>query len=77
MRAAAAVADRHPDIITRSGVGQAGALDITWTTAVEFDGMLRCDMQITPREGAANLQGLKMTVPVAGDAGGYGESTRG
>ncbi len=60
-----------PDIITRSGAGQAGPVDVTWTTAVEFDGMLRCDMQIAPRDGAANLRGLKLTVPIAGDAGGY------
>lgn len=68
---AAEVAERHPDLIARSGSGTAGDVDLTWRTAVEFDGMLRCDLEVRPRGERATLQGLRLVVPVASEAGEY------
>ena len=55
------VAERHPDVIVLKGEGQCGGLNAAVTVKVEFDGMLRCDLELVPLQGEARLERLSLT----------------
>ncbi|MHC4414066.1 MAG: LamG domain-containing protein [Planctomycetota bacterium] len=65
------LAERHADKVVRTGIGRAGELSISYRTTVEFDGMLRCDLELTPDAGKAKVDAVRLDVPLANGAADY------
>jgi len=56
---------REDDRVTLTGTARAAGLALTGTTTVEFDGMVRVDLKLTPDLGkAALLQDLTLEIPL-------------
>lgn len=60
----ARVESARPDIVTLSGGGTSVPFTISGTTRVEFDGMIRCDLTLTPTRPGVTVQELTLEVPV-------------
>lgn len=65
------VGERFPDKVTRQGKGTAGGLTVEFTTAVEFDGMLRCDLTLKPTAVKARLDAFALTIPLVREHANY------
>ena len=67
---AASVSDKHPDALVRSGRGHVGDLALTYSTRVEFDGMLRCDLDLDPQR-KLRIDALRLDLPIAAAHGRF------
>jgi len=60
-----------PEALRRTGQGRAGEIAFTWESAVEFDGMMRCDLTLEPVGERTQVSGLRLVIPVAAEQGQY------
>jgi hypothetical protein len=56
--------ESKPNRVTLAGSAACGALKLTGTSLVEYDGMIRCDLTLTPSAGKATIQELTLEVPL-------------
>ena len=47
-----------------SGQATSGALKLTGTTAVDYDGMIRCDLTLAPSRGQSTVRELTLEIPL-------------
>lgn len=55
---------RRPDAVLLEGHATAAGLTLRGTTQVEYDGMLRADLELAPDHGPLTLEGLTLEVPL-------------
>ncbi|OGV70043.1 MAG: hypothetical protein A3K19_24860 [Lentisphaerae bacterium RIFOXYB12_FULL_65_16] len=55
---------RDDDRVTLTGTARAAGVTLSGSTTVEFDGMLRVDLKLTPDAGVATLQDLSLEIPL-------------
>ena len=65
------VASEAPDAVEREGTGRAGEVALEWRTRMEYDGMLRCDLTVSPVGERAEVRSLALELPVAAEQGAY------
>ena len=58
------VTEQQPQRITLSGAGRLGDLSATFSTLMEFDGLLRTDLTLTPPPAGAELSSLVLEIPL-------------
>ena len=58
------VTEEQPQRITLSGAGRLGDLSATYSTQMEFDGLLRTDVTLTPPPAGAELSSLVLEIPL-------------
>ncbi len=58
------VVEDQPERVTVAGDGRVGALGARYQTLVEFDGLVRCDLTLTPPAGGAELSSLTFELPI-------------
>jgi len=68
---APAVIEDQPFRVTVAGQGRLGEVAAAYTTQMEFDGMLRVDVRLTPPPGGARLAGLAIEIPLRADVARY------
>lgn len=55
---------RRPATVVLTGTQTSAALALSGTTTVEYDGMIRTDLELWPVNGEANIQELTLEVPL-------------
>ncbi|MBI2299722.1 MAG: LamG domain-containing protein [Armatimonadetes bacterium] len=66
---APAVAEAKPERVSLAGTGKLGAFTAAYQSLVEFDGLIRCDVTLTPPAGGSELDSLTLEIPlVAGNS---------
>ena len=65
------VNEEEPHRITMSGTGKLGRFTATYTTLMEFDGLLRADLTLTPPSAGAELSSLVLEIPLRAEAATY------
>ena len=58
------VTEGVPQRVSLAGVGALGALQASYETLVEFDGLVRTDLTLTPPAGGADLASLSLEIPL-------------
>jgi hypothetical protein len=56
--------ERRADAVVLSGRATAGGLTLRGTTTIEYDGMLRADLELLPERGPVEVQSLLLEVPL-------------
>ena len=64
---AAKIVEEVPQRVTGEGTGKLGDLTLSYRTTMEFDGLVRCDLTLTPPAGGAKLSDLELAIPVRRD----------
>jgi hypothetical protein len=65
------VTEDKPFRVTLAGTGRLGSLSATYTTLMEFDGLVRTDLTLTPPAGGAKLSSLTLEIPIRADVATY------
>ena len=65
------VTEEKPFRVTVSGKGMVGLLSATYETLMEFDGLIRSDITLTPPVGGANLRSLTIEIPLRPEVAAY------
>jgi len=65
------VTEEKPFRVTLAGTGKLGALSATYATLMEFDGLVRTDLTLTPPAGGTKLASLTLEVPLRADVAAY------
>ena len=60
----ATVENAAPNAVTLTGGGACAPFRISGTTHVEYDGMIRCDLTLTPTQAAVDVQELTLDIPL-------------
>ncbi|MGD9498433.1 MAG: glycoside hydrolase domain-containing protein, partial [Armatimonadota bacterium] len=60
----ARVQSARPNAVTLIGSASSPALEISGTTRVEYDGMIRCDLTLTPTRPGVTVQSLTLDIPL-------------
>jgi len=55
---------RKPNVTSLTGRAESGSLTLTGTTTVEYDGMIRVDLSVTPTRGKATIDQLTLEIPL-------------
>ncbi|NPV47029.1 MAG: hypothetical protein HPY69_08715 [Armatimonadetes bacterium] len=55
---------RRPAAVVLTGTQTSDALELAGTTTIEYDGMIRCDLELSPTSGAATVQELTLEIPL-------------
>lgn len=55
---------KHPAAARLQGQARSGPLQLSGEMTIEFDGMIRCDLQLTPLLGKAQIQELTLEIPL-------------
>jgi len=55
--------ERHADSVVLAGRSSVAGLTLRGTTTVEFDGMLRADLELVPDRGPVEVESLQLEVP--------------
>ncbi|OGV78942.1 MAG: hypothetical protein A3K19_24020 [Lentisphaerae bacterium RIFOXYB12_FULL_65_16] len=65
------VTEEQPWRITVEGTGQLGELSVTSTTLVEFDGLIRTDVTLTPPAEGMQIPALTLEIPLRAEFATY------
>jgi hypothetical protein len=65
------ITEEEPHRITLSGVGKLGPLSASFTTLMEYDGLLRTDLVLTPPLSGADLSALVLEIPLRAEVATY------
>ena len=65
------VIEEKPYRITVAGTGRVGALAATYETLMEFDGLIRADLTLTPPAGGVELAELILEIPIRAEVATY------
>jgi len=71
LRAKSQTTFRKAHRVTVAGGGRLGEIVLGSTTMVEFDGMYKVTMTLTPPRGGAKVKSLKLVIPLKPDAAEY------
>jgi hypothetical protein len=63
--------EARPDAARLAGTADAGNLRCEATATVEYDGMVRCDLELKPRAGQVAIQKLVLEMPIDARHAGY------
>jgi len=69
--AAPRLVEEKPYRITVEGMGTLGALAASYRTLMEFDGLIRADITLTPPAGGCDLASLAIELPIRADVARY------
>jgi hypothetical protein len=61
------VVEDKPFRVAFAGQGRLGDLAVSFQTLMEFDGLIRCDLTLTPPDGGARLPSLTLEIPLAAE----------
>ncbi len=56
---------------TTAGTGKLGDLSIAYESLMEFDGLVRADLTLTPPAGGVNLEALALEIPVPAEVAAF------
>jgi hypothetical protein len=65
------VTEDEPHRVTFAGAGTLGPFALTYTTLMEFDGLVRTDFTLTPPAAGAELPSLDLEIPLRADVATY------
>ena len=65
------VVEDKPCRVTLEGAGKLGRLAASYRTLMEFDGLIRADITLTPPVGGAELSALSFEIPIRADEARY------
>ena len=58
------VAEKSDARVVLTGGGEAAGCALKMRTQIEFDGLVRCDLEVTPPDGGAELSELRLEIPL-------------
>lgn len=65
------ITEEKPCRVTMAGAGKLGELIAAYTTLMEFDGLVRTDLTLTPPANGAELSSLTLEIPIRADVAKY------
>jgi len=65
------VSEEQPHRIVIAGAGKLGRFSVTYSTLIEFDGLVRTDFTLTPPPDGAELPSLTLEVPIRAEEARY------